>query len=155
MPTFAATPLAAEQRRVLKFEFATAFRASDFDGGHSYVKPCVSNLVGRIRRKQAVKKSNQGDMDEKSPVFGFFLVHRRLCQLPGLLRLPLLQVILCVDSFIIEMRQGRLSITKSPWFDFFTASNGTRFRQIDATQKYGVFYFTPKWMWLQSPGRAK
>jgi hypothetical protein len=63
-------------------------------------------------------------MDEKNPVFGVFLIHRRLCQFPGLMRIPLLLVILCFDSFIIERRQGRLSITKSPWFDFFTASAG-------------------------------
>jgi hypothetical protein len=39
---------------------------------------------------------------------------------PVLFRVP--RAVLSSDSGVIEMRQGRLSITKSPWFDFFTAS---------------------------------
>jgi hypothetical protein len=71
---------------------------------------------------EALKKPNQGDMDEKNPVFGVFLIHGRLCKLPGLVRFHLLQIILRCHSLLIEMRQGRLSIKKSPWFDFFRAS---------------------------------
>jgi hypothetical protein len=47
---------------------------------------------GRYEPAEAVKKSNQGDMDEKNPVFGGFFIHRRLWELCELARFRLLHV---------------------------------------------------------------
>ena len=53
-------------------------RAVGLDGAHG------------LTHAEAVKKSNQGDMDEKNPVFGVFLIHHTLCQPPRLTRFHLL-----------------------------------------------------------------
>jgi hypothetical protein len=58
----------------------------------------------------------------KTPFSGLFLSTAGNVSLPELARLRLLHAKFLVDFRIVEMRQGRLSITKSPWFDFFTAS---------------------------------
>jgi hypothetical protein len=69
-----------------------------------------------------VKKSNQGDMDEKNPFFGVFSSTAVGVELMDLSRFRVLIVVFSRGAALIEMRRGRLSIKKSPWFDFFTAS---------------------------------
>jgi hypothetical protein len=69
-------------------------------------------------------------MDEKNPLFWVFLIQLCLHHLLGLTRFHLQEVIFRGNDFLIEMRQGRLSIKKSPWFDFFTASPHQRKRHM-------------------------